>query len=173
MRPVLVLLPVLSLGVLLGASGCVATPAGPVHSSQSSPSAVASEPECDPAKLKLIGVDRDGAGGTLLHFVTVANTGPVCVLTRPPGLRSESGEPIAIDAGTLFPAPADRRPARVRPGERATIVFETSGSCLDGRPPTDYPGVRLVFADGQQMALAEEVNATCGVHMGQWYGSPE
>jgi hypothetical protein len=189
MRPVLVLLPVLGAGVLLGLSACIATPAaGPPHSSQSVPSPVSappsaaapsarpsesSGPECDPAKLKLVSVNRDGAGGTLLHFVKVTNTGPACVLTQPPGLESAQGKPIATELGTMFPAPADRMAARVRPGEAAVIVFETSGSCLDGRPQTDYPRVRLVFAGGHRMALAEEVNSTCGVHLGQWYLATE
>lgn len=129
--------------------------------------------ECDSAKLTLAGVDRDGAGGTSLHFVRVDNTGPVCVLRKRPSLESRDGKPIAAPPGLKFPEPADRVPAVLRTGDRAAIVFETYGSCLDGRPQIIYTDVRLVFPDGRRLPLNEEVDATCGVRLGAWYWSRE
>jgi hypothetical protein len=129
--------------------------------------------ECDSAKLTLAGVDRDGAGGTLLHFVRVDITGPICVLRKRPRLESGDGKAIAAPPGLKFPAPADRTPAVLRTGERAAIVFETYGSCLDGRPQIIYTDVRLVFPDGRRLPLDEEVDATCGVRLGAWFWSFE
>jgi hypothetical protein len=184
----------LALAVVVLATACM--PAGPTVSSSSAPSALSADPvvpwadlpyadlpaptlsprpsaaACGPAALKSDGVTHDGAGGTTFHHLAVHNKGTsVCTLAGHPALtgrRKGRTVPIPAHTNTMAPPPvAGATPATIGPGDEADLIIETYGGCLDGRPAIVYADVRVLVAGGS-IALGEDLDATCGVSVGQW-----
>lgn len=111
-------------------------------------------------------VDRNGAGGTLLHVIEVRNAGPSrCSLGGYPVLLS-AGEtvPIKIDPDTLTDKQHTReeRPATLDPDERATFVLGSSMSCGGGADRT-YRDIRVRLLDRELPIPNLTLTTTCPI----------
>lgn len=126
---------------------------------------------CQAADLRLVSVETDGAGGTTFHTIRLRNDGTAaCTLPGRPQLRGT----IRGRTRTIATKPSNRDlyagtvPATIEPDEAADGTFETYGGCLDGRAETVYTAIRVVSGDGE-VRVPGEIDATCGVGVGQWH----
>lgn len=131
---------------------------------------------CQAADLTFKGKENNGAGGTLFTILSYANSGAArCTLAGRPTLtgrnsRTGATETVTVKTQTMMPLNPDQVPATIDPGEKAELIIETYGGCLDGRAETTYSRLRLHLPDGAgDLTPSVSINSTCGVGLSEWH----
>jgi hypothetical protein len=138
----------------------------------------ASATPCRSTDLRLVNIEDGGAMGTEHHIVQVRNTGATrCTLAGHPALLRVNASRQVVVANTSTAAEEsfddpNSVPATIDPDESAYLDIRTYGGCLDGtRPTVAYDDVRLRLSGNDTLHLGAQLNATCGVEVGQWHRS--
>ncbi|MCB2177143.1 MAG: DUF4232 domain-containing protein [Actinomycetales bacterium] len=141
---------------------------------QPSPSADARP--CTAADVTATAGESDGAGGRLVRYIELRNTGSsACLLQGYPQVTAiGDGLPdVEATQGSFFPGTGA---ADMQPGEVTTLGIETTTECqalVSGAVSGPWPGLRITLPDGGgtvDVEVPEGVDALCGLKTSEFSG---